>query len=63
MTDAQKRATLLKKAIEMAAVAFKMNLTVFDGKILFVDQVERKIVAMWEPKYPLTSKEGNKDGE
>ena len=53
MSDAQKRAVMLKREIEEACIRNKLNLTVHDGKIGFVDQEERKIVGLWEPMYSL----------
>ena len=63
MTDAQQRAALMQRAIEAAGIAFRLNLTVHEGKIGFVDQKERKIVALWEPKYTLPDKEGDSNAE
>lgn len=60
MTGAQKRAAMMKKAIEAAAIACKMNLAICGGKIAFVDQEDRKIVALWEPQYTMSeNKEEN----
>ena len=53
MSGAQKRAVMLKREIEEACIRNKLNLTVHDGKIGFVDQEERKIVGLWEPMYSL----------
>ncbi len=50
---AQERATNMKLAIEVIAVQYGLNLTVYDGKIAFVDQEQKKIVALWTPKYTL----------
>lgn len=53
MTEAQKRAVELKKDIEAACIRHNLNLAVYDGKIGFVDQAERKIVCLWNPEYNL----------
>lgn len=51
---------MMKKAIEAVAIACKMNLAICGGKIAFVDQEDRKIVALWEPQYTmLEKKEGS----
>lgn len=47
------RVELLKAAIEKVCCVFGLNLTVYNGKIGFVDQEQRKIVALWEPAYAL----------
>lgn len=39
------------RMIEEACVQCGLNLTVYDGKIAFVDQEQWKIVAVWNPKY------------
>ena len=44
----------MKKEIEQAAIRYGLNLTVYDGKIGFVDQKEKKIVALWTPEYKLS---------
>lgn len=54
MSEAQKRAVELKKDIEDACIRHNLNLTVYDGKIGFVDQAERKIVCLWNPEYTLS---------
>ena len=43
----------MKKEIESIAIEYGLNLTVYDGKIGFVDQKQGKIVALWEPEYKL----------
>lgn len=49
----------MKKAIESIAIIYGLNLTVYDGKIGFVDQKAKKIVALWTPEYSLrTENEG-----
>ncbi|WP_288774581.1 hypothetical protein [uncultured Eubacterium sp.] len=51
MTEAQKKAVELQKEIETACVRYGLNLTIYDGKIGFVDQANRKIVMLWDAKY------------
>lgn len=51
---AQKRARALQKQIIAICAINKLNLTVHEGKIGFVDQELRKIVAVWEPKYKMS---------
>ena len=53
----QERVIEMKKGIELIAVQYGLNLTVYDGKIGFVDQEQKKIVALWTPEYKLS--EGN----
>ena len=47
----EERVATMQKLIEVAGVACGLNLTVYDGKIGFVDQEQKKIVALWEPQY------------
>lgn len=47
-----------KREIERAAIENGLNLTVYEGKIGFVDQGKRKIVALWEAKYRLREESG-----
>lgn len=51
MTEAQKRALALKEDIEKACMKHNLNLTIYDGKIGFVDQKEKKIVMVWSAEY------------
>lgn len=53
ISDKQKSATMLKKDIEKACIMRGLNLTIYDGKIGFVDQEEKKIVMLWNPEYQL----------
>lgn len=53
MTDAQKKALQLKEDIEKACIKRGLNLTIYDGKIGFVNQEEGKIVMLWNPEYKL----------
>ncbi len=59
MSDAQERAAALKSDIEKSCIRYGLNITVYEGKIGFVDQKGRKIVALWSPEYQL---EVNVDG-
>ena len=43
----------MKKEIESIAMEYGLNLTVYDGKIGFVDQEQKKIVALWNPEFSL----------
>ena len=47
----EEKVTAMKEAIEMIAIQYGLNLTVYDGKIGFVDQEQKKIVALWMPKF------------
>ncbi len=53
MTKAQGKAVELQKEIEAACIKHGLNLTIYDGKIGFVDQVDRKIVMLWQPTYKM----------
>jgi len=44
----------MKRDIEQIAREYGLNLTVYDGKIGFVDQEQKKIVALWTPEYKLS---------
>ncbi len=57
--EAQKRAVVLKRAIEAACVGCRLNLTVYDGKIGFVDQSLGRIVFLWEAEYSMQDHEWN----
>lgn len=45
------RCAELARLIEEDCKRCGLNLTVYDGKIAFVDQKEMKIVAVWNPAY------------
>lgn len=49
----QEKVIKMKKAIEKVAIKYGLNLTIYDGKIGFVDQEQKKIVALWTPEYTL----------
>lgn len=51
----------MKRKIEKIAIKYGLNLTVYDGKLGFVDQKEKKIVALWTPSYKLENE--NTKGE
>ncbi len=53
MTDGQKRALELKEDIERLCIRKGLNLTIYDGKIGFVDQSRKKIIMLWEPKHTI----------
>lgn len=51
----------MKNGIELLAVRYGLNLTVYDGKIGFVDPKRGNIVALWTPQYkPQTESEDGK---
>lgn len=52
--ETKEKVIKLKKSIEKAAIKYGLNLTVYDGKIAFVDQKEKKIVAIWTPEYKMS---------
>jgi hypothetical protein len=49
----QEKVIEMKKEIEQVAIKYGLNLTIYDGKIGFVDQERRKIIALWNPNYKL----------
>lgn len=53
MKDNQKKAVELKSKIERACIECGLNITIHEGKIAFVDQNEKKIVAVWAPEHTL----------
>ncbi len=57
----QEKVIKIKKNIVNACVKYGLNLTVYDGKIGFVDQKAKKIVALWTPQYHPTEKGGETD--
>lgn len=52
----------MKEDIKWIAVKYGLNLTVYDGKIGFVDQKAKKIVALWTPEFKLTTNDGETGG-
>lgn len=61
ITDAQKRAVELMGDIIKACTKHKLNMTVQDGKIGFVDQEQMKIVMIWSPEYKIGGTENGKN--
>ena len=59
METVEERVVRLKKLIEMSAVACGLNLTVYEGKIAFVDMEQKKIVAVWNAEYSMKGSELN----
>ncbi len=51
----EEKAIAMKEAIVSMARIYGLNLTVYDGKIAFVDQEQRKIVALWSPTFTMTN--------
>ena len=51
--DYEAKVIALKRDIERACVQHGLNLTVYDGRIGFVDQSIGKIVALWTPEYKM----------
>lgn len=51
LTDAQKRATMCLDDIQDVCIKHKLNLTILDDGIGFVDPKDNKIVMVWRPKY------------
>ena len=55
-TDIERRVNQMVTDIERAGIKNRLNLTIYEGKIAFVDQEQRKIVALWEAKYKMPEK-------
>lgn len=53
MDDVQKRVSDMICSIMRAAVQYQLNLTIYEGKLGFVDQDAQKIVALWNPNHSL----------
>lgn len=51
MENIPERVELLTGLIQQSCMVVGLNLTVYEGKIAFVDQAEKKIVAVWNPEY------------
>lgn len=49
----QEKVIKIKKGIEKLAIKYGLNLTIYDGKLGFVDQEQKKIVALWNPEFKL----------
>ena len=52
-SDIEKRVSRMMEAIQRAAIKNRLNLTIYEGKIGFVDQEHRKIVALWDANYTM----------
>lgn len=61
--DSKMRALALKRAIEKACITYGLNLTIYDGRIGFVDQDEMKIVALWDARYTIEELAEGGEGE
>lgn len=53
----KERVIEMKKEIEQLAIEYGLNLTIYDGKIGFVDG--EKIVALWTPEFKSKENEDN----
>lgn len=51
--DYEEKVIGLKLDIEQACIRHGLNLTVYDGRIGFVDQKIGKIVALWTPEFKM----------
>lgn len=49
----QEKVIEMKKEIVDSAKKYGLNLTIYDCKIGFVDQEQKKIVALWTPDFKL----------
>lgn len=52
----QMRAWKTMKEIENICIKNDMNLTIYEGKIGFVDPVEKKIVLLWDAEFKANEK-------
>ena len=60
----EEKVIAMKEAIVSIARVYGLNLTVYDGEIAFVDQEQRKIVALWSPTFTMLNKsEDTPDGK
>lgn len=50
------RAWKVMKEIENICIKNDMNLTIYEGKIGFVDPVENKIVLLWDAEFKANEK-------
>ena len=60
MDDKRQSAMMLMKDIEKACIKRGLNLTIYDGKIGFVDQQAGKIIMLWNPEYRLGQRSNKK---
>lgn len=51
--DVKLRVEKMVDEITQAAIKNRLNLTIYGGKIGFVDQEQRKIVALWDAEYKM----------
>jgi hypothetical protein len=49
----EERVIEMRNEIEQIAIKYGLNLTIYDGKLGFVDQEQKKIVALWTPAFKL----------
>ena len=61
MKNLTERIKYLISVIEKGCLLSGLNITVHDGKIGFVDQQEKKIVALWEPQYTVADIPGGEE--
>lgn len=47
----EERVATMRNLIVAAGISCGLNLTIYEGKIGFVDQEHKKIVAVWNPEY------------
>lgn len=52
--DIKDRVIKCKSMIETACIETGLNLTIYEGKIAFVDQDNEKIVALWSAEHTLS---------
>lgn len=52
--EMKQRVQRLIADIERACIKYKLNMTICDGKLAFVDQESRRIVATWGPQFKLS---------
>ena len=52
-TEVQKEVSALVADIQAACVKHRLNMTLYNGGIGFVDQKSKTIVAVWKPSFTL----------
>ena len=52
--EMKQRVQRLIADVERACIKYKLNMTIYDGKLAFVDQESRRIVATWGPQFKLS---------
>lgn len=60
MNSVETRVAELTRLIKEDCIRCGLNLTVYEGKIGFVDQEQKKIVALWNPQYTADDISGGK---